>query len=47
MLEEECNTDRYTNPGPIQFYLSQEDENKKITSTLELMHQAKEDISDE
>lgn len=26
--------DRYTNPGPIQFYLDEADENNKIPSTL-------------
>lgn len=27
--------DRYTNPGPIQFYLDEADENNKIPVTLE------------
>jgi len=41
------NTDRYTNPGPIQFYLDQEDENNKIAITLALMYQAKDEVAEE
>jgi len=41
------NTDRYTNPGPIQFYLDEEDENNKIAITLNLMYEKKDDMAEE
>jgi len=36
--------DRYTNPGPIQFYLDKTDENNKIPSTLTNMFSKSDDM---
>jgi hypothetical protein len=30
--------DRYTNPGPIQFYLDEKNENNKFAVTLDSMY---------
>jgi len=38
--------DRYTNPGPIQFYLDEADENNKIPVTLDKMFNQSDDMTE-
>jgi len=39
--------DRYTNPGPIQFYLDEADENNKIPVTLTQMFQESDEMTEQ
>jgi hypothetical protein len=39
--------DRYTNPGPIQFYLDAEDENNKLSITLATMFAQSDELTEE
>lgn len=39
--------DRYTNPGPIQFYLDEADENNKIPITLTQMFQNSDEMTEQ
>jgi hypothetical protein len=41
------NEDRYTNPGPIQFYLDAKDENNKHAMTLDHMFSKQDELSEE
>jgi pyrophosphate--fructose-6-phosphate 1-phosphotransferase len=39
--------DQYTNPGPIQFYLDEADENNKIPVTLDKMFSKSDDMTEQ
>lgn len=39
--------DRYTNPGPIQFYLDDSAENNKISMTVSMMYERSDDLAEE
>jgi len=39
--------DRYTNPGPIQFYLDEKNENNKFAVTLDCMYSQHDELAEE